>query len=484
MFSVPPGASTGTHPVALRNSAGTSATVNFTVVPPLPFGAPRIDHINPVYTTFPGSQVLSWLYIQGANFDVGAVAKVNGTSVATVAHRALRNELYGTDPTVMEYPIYHYVSLFAVPGLRTPGETLTITVVNLDGQVSAPYTYTLPTDLASLDSDGDNLLDEWETKGYDANGDGTVDINLAALGCRSWRPDLLVEVDIMQGLANPPIPTTFGNPGTFDSARAVFVSAPRLNPVGDHGINLILDTSGTVPFNATIGFGTILPGGTTNFTNIKAANFNNAVRDRIYHYSVWCNMIPGGYSGISDIDFGGSESGDDFVISFDDFGANYQTVRSQAETFVHELGHGLGQKHGGDTHSRFKPNYWSVMSYCWQLRSGQSNATRRSRVTCTPLYWADSAATEPNGAAPATVNSIIDYSHGMGPVVVENNNSLNEPTGVCGPPVYWNSDLDTTDTNLSLDADDNGIATETLLDFSNWRVLDFRGPETDGVITP
>ena len=151
---------------------------------------------------------------------------------------------------------------------------------------------------------------------------------------------------------------------------------------------------------------------------------------------------------------------------------------------MHEFGHNLGQRHGGDTHSPYKPNYWSAMSYTWQLRSGRGNATRRSRVTCAPIYWADDTATEPGGAAPAAPNAVTDYSHGMGPTLVENDGSLDEPTGVCGAPVDWNNDGDTTDTGLSVDADDNGAANETLQDFANWRALDFGGPESDGTQTP
>ena len=138
------------------------------------------------------------------------------------------------------------------------------------------------------------------------------------------------------------------------------------------------------------------------------------------------------------------------------------------------------RRHGGDTHSQYKPDYWSVMSYAWQLRSGQTNAWRRMRTTCSPIYWADPAATEVNGAAPAAVNAVVDYSHGMGPTLVENNGSLNEPVGVCGIAVYWNGDLDATDVNLSLDADDNGVATDTLFDWSNCRAIDYRGPESNG----
>jgi hypothetical protein len=410
------------------------------------------------------------------------VGGVGGADVATAAHRGLQHERYGTDVNVLGYPIYHYVSLIALPDTQAAGDTLSITVRNLDGQVSAAVSYALPASAATLDSDGDELLDDWETGGYDADGNGTVDIDLPALGTHRYQPDVLVELDIMNGLANPPIATTPGNPGTFDNVIAMFQRAPILNPLGEAGINLILDTSGTVPFTATLGFGTVIatPMGGTDFFTLKAANFDNAVRDSIYHYAIWGNALAGGYSGISDVDFGGTESGDDFLISFDDFSAANHTVRNQVATFAHEFGHNLGQRHGGDTHSRYKPNYWSVMSYSWQLRAALSDATRRQRVTCAPIYWADAAATEPNGAAPGSINTILDYSHGMGPTVVENNNSLQEATGVCGFAVDWNNDGDTADNNLSTDADDNGAANETLLDFGNWRALDFRGPRRDG----
>jgi len=482
MFSVPPGASLGAHPVALRNGNGTSGTVNFTVTAPLPFGAPRVDHVTLLGATLSGGQLTPILYVQGANIDVGAVVQVGGADVATVAHRGLHTELYGTDPTVMGYPIYHYVSLLALPGAQTAGGSLTIRVRNLDGQVSDPVTYALPASLAQLDRDGDRLLDSWEENGYDADGDGVVDVDLPALGAHPLRPDILVEVDVMNSLANPPIATTPGNPGTFDLAIDMFRRAPVLNPLGQEGINLVLDTSGTVAFNQTLSFGTIIAGppGTTDFFTLKGTNFDNATRDSIYHYAIWGNMLVGGYSGVSDVDFGGSENGDDFLISFDDFSAGFQTLRSQVETFVHELGHDLGQRHGGTNHSKYKPNYWSVMSYAWQLRSGRSNATRRVRATCSPIYWADPAATEVNGAAPGAPNATTDYSHGMGPTLIENDNSLDEPTGVCGVAVYWNGDLDATDVNLSVDADENGSANDTLVDFSNWRSIDYGGPAADG----
>jgi hypothetical protein len=491
MFSVPPGASLGNHPVAIENSAGRSSILNFNVTAPQPFGAPRIDNVMIVASNFGGGgQVSTWLYVQGANIDVGAVVQINGTDVASVAHKGLRNNLYGIPPNRLGYPIYHYVSVLAFPDLRPVGSTLSVTVRNLDAQTSAAFSYTLPADAAHLDSDGDSLLDSWETGGYDANGDGTIDVNLPALGATRYHKDVLLEVDVMSGLANPPIPTAGGNPGTFDMARAMFAAAPLINPGANNGINLILDTSGTVPFANIVGF-TVADNpmlGTANYSTLKAANFDNANRGNIYHYAIWGSAQPGGFSGISDIVFDASGNvtgpGDDFIVSFDTFSASYQTLRSQVETLTHEFGHDLKQQHGGNNNNQYKPNYWSVMSYTWQIRTGASNAFRRQKVTCVPAYYATTGAAEVNGALPGSINAIVDYSEGMAFTLVENNNTLNEPNGVCGQPVDWNDDGDQTDVNFNANVDDDGNSTSTVTDFANWRALDFRGPATNGSVTP
>ncbi len=482
MFSVPPGVTQGSHPVALRNSRGTSATRNYVVTAPQPFGAPRIDRVTLIGSDFStAGMVNAVLYVQGANFDVGAVVQVQGTDVATASHKGRRTNLYGANPTVLGDPIYHYLSLIALPGPLTAGASIQIGVRNLDGTTSTAFNYNLPASSAQLDSDGDALLDDWEINGYDANNDGTLEVDLPTLGSDPFRADVYVEVDVMQGLANPPIAATATTPGAFQAAQQMFAAAPVLNPFTDAGIRLTIDATGSIANTSTLHFGTIISGNgtSTDFATIRNANFT-AARDDIYHYAIWGDALVGGFSGVSDVDFGGSEVGDDFLVSFDNFSNAFQTLRSQVETFVHELGHNLSLRHGGVTHRQFNPQYWSAMSYTWQLRSGRSNATRRNRVTCAPIYWANAAATEPNGAAPANPNAIVDYSHGMGPIIVENNNSLQEPNGVCGSPVDWNNDGDTTDTNLSVNANDQGGANETLVDVSNWSNLRFNGPADDG----
>lgn len=44
------------------------------------------------------------------------------------------------------------------------------------------------------------------------------------------------------------------------------------------------------------------------------------------------------------------------------------TTQEQAGTLMHELGHNLGLRHGGNNHVNYKPNYLSVMNYAFQTR--------------------------------------------------------------------------------------------------------------------
>ena len=121
-----------------------------------------------VGSSFGGGKVTAALYVQGANFDVGAVVLVNGVEVATFAHKGLRNDLHGVDPKDLGNPIYHFVSVVAVPDAQPAGSTLTLTVRNLDGETSDACTtgdacsYRLPSDASLVDSDGDGLLDSWK----------------------------------------------------------------------------------------------------------------------------------------------------------------------------------------------------------------------------------------------------------------------------------------------------------------------------------
>lgn len=473
LFTVPAGTSLGTHPVQLQRFGKRGNMARFTVTAAQPFGAPRLDRVSLLYADFqPAGQVNTWLYVQGANVDTGAEVLINNTVVPSAAHKGIQNDLLGVAPQDLRYPIYHHLALIAAPGVQATGTNLNVKIRNADGTESNTVSYRLPASLAMLDSDGDRLLDDWETNGFDADGDGTVDIDLPGLGADPLRPDIFLEVDVMNGLANPP-----GN-AVWNAMTAAFAAAPIINPRGANGIELHLDRRGTVPFWQTIDFGGTETMTHRQFNTLKNVNFDDANRDNIYHYCIWANMRPNGSSGISDVNWG--SGGDDCIVSFDDFNAAFQTAQSMAETLLHELGHNLDQRHGGATHAQNNPTYNSMMSYNWQLRTGRSNAWRRNNPVYAPYFYLTNAAVETGGAIPGGWTGVtIDYSSGMGRTLDEN--ELDEPTGLYnGNPVDWNMDGDSTDTSVDRDLSDDGDANDNVDDFANWADLDYGGPASDG----
>jgi hypothetical protein len=504
VFSVPKDATAGIHPVALENTAGRSTPMNFVVDAgaPLQPGTPRIDHIMVLDAQFTGTDVTSTLYVQGANVDIGAVVEIgeepdvdtgaegsDPIEVATVTHQAIVGETYGVSDANLGYPIHQYVAVFATPGSRRAGGKLLVAVKNPDGVKSPIVTYTMPTSSTTLDSDGDSLLDDWEIAGYDADGDGTIDTD-------RYRRDIFVELDIMQGLNNPIGPTVPNGMDPIIAVRDMFAAAPFMNPYVNNGINLVVDASGTVPAFDTVIFdragvtGNPADGVTSvAFSTLKANHFDHTMLGDMYHYVIWAKRKLGIGTGESDFPSAlpGHEPGDDALISMDGKTSTFQTKRSRAEILAHELGHNLGQRHGGENDAPYTPNYWSVMSYAWALRTGAMVNERRQWVTCLPFYYAKSGETEgPLHQVPATVNMVVDYSAGMAKQV--NEYVLDETTGVCGHVVDWDQDGTIGEASTSActsgacDANDNGTLDEKLDDFANWPALRFDGPKKNGTI--
>ncbi len=475
-FSVPLGASVGNHDFQIERGSDRSSVQTFNVTTPRPVTVPRLDHVTIYATEFkPGNQVSTLLMVQGANVDVGADLLIDGVVENSIPYKVMINDLLGIDPTTLGFPIYHYTAMLSGTGDRPTGSSLQLQIRNFDGQLSNIVNYTLPTDAASLDSDGDNIPDDWEENGYDSDGDGATDIDLAALGADPFRRDLFLEVDIMNSLTNPPTATA------FDAVIEAFNVSPIINIGADNGMLLVIDRSGSVPYSDQIDMG-VTPDpsiGLVNYNNVKSANFDNAVRGRIYQYGIWARSRSTGSSGISDPGGGFTIPGDDLIVSFDSWRAAYQTARTGAETLMHEFGHNFLQRHGGSNHFTTNPTYNSVMSYTWQTRSGRNNTTRRNRPCCPPLYYGQNGATEPLGALYVPTGNIIDYSDGMGIDLVENN--LDETIGVCNNiAIDWNNDGDMTDTSASRDIDGDGNTTDTHSDYCNWCFLNYRGPELNG----
>jgi hypothetical protein len=231
---------------------------------------------------------------------------------------------------------------------------------------------------ASPDTDGDGILDTWEQNGIDGDCNGTIDLNLPAMGANWQRKDVFVEVDSMVGRAPAQ--------ATLDRVVAAFAAAPNAlvnNPNGQNGVNLhlVVDLADqNIPFQN-------FPNSFVSFHPLKHQYFGNPAdraspnmqaildaKQRVFRYCIFGNTYgTTSSSGLAEV------LGNDFMVTLGGFPTPGGTPDEQAATFMHELGHTLGLFHGGhqsdERYFNYKPNYHSVMNYSWQLASNRPGWT-------------------------------------------------------------------------------------------------------------
>lgn len=462
-FSVPMGASTGNHPVRLSNSEGVSDNIvqfNVTADPIRP--KPRIDDVSVNLFSISGGKVTTIIMAHGANFDVGSKLLINGIEFDTHFSVLLRNtNMQATDPATLGYPIYHYATVWAILEDQTPGATLQIKLKNLDNLQSDQVSYKLASNMDELDSDGDGLPDTWEESGYDADNDGTVDIDLPTLGANKYRKDIFVEVDWINGAAP--------NNAIWNPIETAFANAPILNPDGSSGITIHIDRGqagaggggNQIPFVEYIyfphfGINAALDPATDDIESVydlKATHFD-ADRLNIYRYCIfgWNEATGMGYSGWSE-----GFTANDFIVTFASWGAASYTAARQTGTFIHELGHALNLHHGGAEDLNRKPNYNSVMGYTGMFTTPSQFGG--IDIDCNL----------------ANTHNIYTYSQGMRADL--NENCLNENLGVCdGNNIDWNTNGNNTENcvSTSINSDTNK---QVLKDYADWAniIIPFRG---------
>jgi hypothetical protein len=337
---------------------------------------------------------------------------------------------------------------------------------------------------ASVDTDGDGLLDVWETNGLTVSVGGVDEfVDLPAMGADPNHKDIFVEADYMVG--HQPIPSAIW------VIVDAFNNAPVTNPDGTTGIHLHVDYGSSAPLIWAPGnwgamshaealthqtnLGTCT-GSTYNWDGLDAIKQDHftAGRAAVFHYNVWAHNLCTSFGSTSGISRNGAAFGNgasDFIVSLGSWTSGVGTANEQAGTFMHELGHNLGLHHGGEDDTQWKPNYISVMNYAFQTRG---------------LFIGGSA-------------GYFDYSRYNFPDLNENN--LNETTGISAPTtigtyhfcgldnmvpdtdassVDWNCDGDQTDTGVSYNINqgmswNNNSTLDTLTSQNDWDNLAYTG---------
>lgn len=235
---------------------------------------------------------------------------------------------------------------------------------------------------ANVDTDGDALLDDWEENGIDYNGDGIIDLDLPAMGADKNHKDIFVEIDYMVepgATGHSHKPTS----AVLDIIIETFANAPVSNPDGVDGITIHIDAGPTTIMDPTTGatwgtrskadaldhvdgLGTFSSSGYdwSDFDDIKDDKFS-ILRADVFHYCIFAHGI-GALATQTSSGIARGIPSSDLIVSLGRWPTSPGTTNQQAGTFIHELGHNLGLKHGGNDHENYKPNYLSVMNYSYQ----------------------------------------------------------------------------------------------------------------------
>ena len=363
------------------------------------------------------------------------------------------------------------------------------------------------------DSDGDGLNDAWEIAGgIDMNGDGRIDDQYDVMlpGADPNKPDVYVKYDYLVAPTHTHKPPPAAIQQVVQAYEAHGI-ALHIDPVHDAIPEVQVTTLDPAPTLACAG-----PSFVTMQT-LRQQYFGN--RKWAYHYGVFahnstlpdtaadgssCPVDPECLGHPDPTGTGRAEvPGSSFIVSLGylfDSGLPVG-IESLAGTFMHELGHNFGLKHGSlaapapQTCLLNKPNYISVMDYSYQ--SGIPVGTKpgsTSFVSCnvdTDCPSGSHCTDDLGGAGGGNVCYRVDYSREK--LLDLNESALNETLGVgssagdtdivvyCGAgvgcsltgpshgPIDWNNDGNATETNVAADIENNG-GEPALLTANDWEI--------------
>ena len=308
----------------------------------------------------------------------------------------------------------------------------------------------------ATDTDGDSLPDDWELNGYDANGDGVVDVDLPAMGATPDKKDLFVETDYMAG--------RLASITALDRIVEVFATAPVTNPDGSTGIRIHLDAGPAGGTRYNLGGGNEIPYDdelTTNELRAAKATHQTPARAAVFSYILFADGSVGcSYSGLA-------VALDLAVILLGPKCGWNPNDNTHVGTFIHELGHLLGLSHGGGEDTNHKPNHLSVMNYHFQFqgvpRPVGSAYFGYSHSALPPL--AETSLLEPKGLGTPSASEFRTRWYCPDGTV--------RSSGPAGEPIDWNCDGDATDTT-QVDLNQDGQFGR-LDGHADWHAISFGG---------
>ncbi len=366
--------------------------------------------------------------------------------------------------------------------------------------VAAPAACPASTPLADLnsdgtpkDTDGDGLLDCWEDPavwpdhlpGIDFDGDGVRDLILCDNNSATNpgtcadknKKDVFVEVDWMLGHQ----PTAAAMQTVKDRFAAHNITLhTQVAPVAEaitHSNTLALQGC-TPPGSAT----------DADFDVLKTSNFGTAAerslgepqrtktlnaKRQAFHYSIIAHGLlpPDTSSGCGEV------QGNDFTVTLAAVAGATATVDKAgdddqvAATFMHELGHNLGLRHGGGDNDNCKPNYISIMNYTFQFKKIVTTRV----IDYSPaelLTLNESSLSESLGLGPNAALLPVGTKTAFGPTLVK--------VAVTPGPISWNRNLSTADTGVVANLNNFGTAScgaspgqTQLKGYNDWANLKF-----------
>ena len=345
-------------------------------------------------------------------------------------------------------------------------------------------------DVASgvVDSDGDGIPDSAKLYGGTYGG-----LDLYAMGARQGQRDLFIHLDYLSS----------SDPAVTPDVRALnkIVQAFQKQNIAVHfdAGNLfsaslqpeLHNLSGNVSHQRTsqqcsqLRQPSQLHSGCTSVYATKTANMDIRRKPVFRYLLLASSQQPSGQPGAS----GSAElMGDDFLVTLGGWGLqkdSWLLANYQAATIMHELGHTLGLRHGGNDDEVAKPNYFSTMNYFYQI-SGLPALTGNG-FNQRYYYWLTNYQNlsvpgySPSNPFPATglddgphsASFRIDYSNGSSLTLNENN--LNESAmigrgSVTGSFADWNANGVQDMASYAADVNQSSSKTE-LRDYNDWANL-------------